>query len=236
MKLFGVTITEMPRNELKETLVHRIDQGKKTFVVTANALIMLKVAEDPTYKEAVLKADYIIPDGFGVQLVHKLKKRNGFQRYPGRELATDLLKEGKKRNWSFYLLGARPEVVEKLAEMLKEKGINIAGYHHGYFKGDGPVNEILKLSPDVVFVAMGAPKQELWIAKNIDRFEKGLFIGLGGTFDVLSGFKKRAPKWMIKMGLEWLYRFFQSPSERWNVPLRIARFLLKALIYTRREV
>jgi len=236
MKLFDVEIIERPRNEIKGELIERVEIGKKTFVVTANALIMLKVSEDEEYKRAVLKADYVIPDGFGVQLLHKLKRRKGFERYPGIEIAMDLLKEGKSRKWKFYLLGAREEVVERLYEILKDDGVNVVGYHHGYFQGDGPVEEIRKRTPDVVFVAMGAPKQELWIASHIDVFEKGLFIGVGGTFDVLAGYKKRAPIWMRRAGLEWLYRILQSPKERWNVPFKILKFLLKGVFYESGEV
>ena len=228
MKLFGIEIDEREREEIFRDIRGRIERNERAFVVTANALIMLKVAKLPEYRKAIEKADLVIPDGSGIVLVSKLRGRR-VHKYPGVELAVDLLKEGKKKGWSFYLLGAREEVVGKLAKKLRENGINVVGYHHGYFKGDGPLEEMRERKPDVVFVAMGAPKQEMWIARNLDSFEKGIFLGVGGTFDVLSGCKRRAPEWMVKMGLEWLYRIFQEPSRRWKVPFELAEFLIRAL-------
>jgi N-acetylglucosaminyldiphosphoundecaprenol N-acetyl-beta-D-mannosaminyltransferase len=227
MKLFGVEIDERSREEIFESILERVESSRQTFVVTANAVIMLRVRKDPNYKRAVEMADIVIPDGTGIVLASRIKGRE-IHKYPGVELSMDLLKVGKKRGWKFYLLGAREEVVRKLSHVLIDEGINVVGYHHGYFDGKGPVEEIKSLEPDVVLVAMGVPKQEMWIAQNIDEFKKGLFIGVGGTFDVLAGFKKRAPKWMVNLGLEWLYRIFQDPLRRWKIPFELAQFLFYA--------
>ena len=228
MNLFGIEIDEREREEIFQDIEKRIERNERAFVVTANALIMLKVAKLPEYREAIERADLVIPDGSGIALVAKFKGKK-VHKYPGVELTVDLLDEGRERDWSFYLLGAREEVVEKLAKKLREDGINVVGYHHGYFEGEGPVDEIRDKEPDIVFVAMGAPKQEMWIARNLDSFEKGIFLGVGGTFDVLSGCKRRAPRWMVEVGLEWLYRIFQEPSRRWKVPFELAEFLIRAL-------
>jgi len=234
MELFGVEILELPKESILQTVVERIEKEEKTFLVTANALIMLQVRKNATYKDAVRSADYVVPDGFGIRLIGKVKYKRDIHRYPGIDMVKDLIEIGKDKNWKFYFLGAKEEVVIRMYEIYKEV-VNVVGYHHGYFEGDGPVDEILSLEPDVVFVAMGAPKQELWIWRNINKFKKGLFMGVGGSFDVLSGMKKRAPGWMIKMGLEWAYRFFQSPSKRWKVPFQIVEFLLRALFYNGEE-
>ncbi len=229
MKIFGYEISELNREELLKLLENKIAAKEKVFIVTANSLILLKTQKDVEYGKAVSKADLILPDGYGVVLAAKLKHRKDIDRYPGIELMKDLLEIGKERNWKFYLLGAEGKVVSLLQKKLKGKGINVVGFHHGYFEGEGPVDEIRSKEPDVVFVAMGVPKQELWISKNIDKFKKGIFIGVGGSFDVLSGEKKRAPRWMREHGLEWLYRTFQSPLKRWFVPFKIAEFIIRVL-------
>ncbi len=227
MKLFGVDIDERSREEILEDLIQRIDSSKRTFVVTANAVIMLKAKEDVDYRKALMKADLVVPDGTGIVLAAKLKgKRIG--KYPGVEISKDLIDEGIKRNWKFYLLGAEEKVVSKLFEELKSRGLKVCGYHHGYFEGAGPVDEIRSKNPDVVLVAMGVPKQEMWIYENIDEFEKGLFMGVGGTFDVLAGFKKRAPEWMINAGLEWFYRISRDPK-RWKVIFKLIKFFFYAV-------
>ncbi|MCD6449583.1 MAG: WecB/TagA/CpsF family glycosyltransferase [Thermotogaceae bacterium] len=230
MELFEIEILELPKDEILDALINRIDNEKRTFVVTANALIMLRVAKDPEYRRAIKESDFVVPDGFGIHLVGKLKHKRDIPRYPGVDIMRDLLEIGKKRKWKFYFLGAKEEVVERLWKIYKDQ-VNVVGYHHGYFGGEGPVSEIVSLKPDVVFVAMGAPKQEFWIWRNLEKFEKGLFMGVGGSFDVLSGVKRRAPDWVIKMGFEWAYRFFQSPSKRWKVPFQIGEFLIRALLY-----
>ena len=228
MKLFGVEIDERSREEIFRDVVHRVDSSQRTFVVTANAVIMLRAKEDERYREALMEADLVVPDGTGIVVAARFKgKRIG--KYPGVELAKDLIDEGIKRGWKFYLLGAREEVVSKLAEDLRRKGLDVCGYHHGYFEGRGPVDEIAVKKPDVVLVAMGVPKQELWIHENIYRFEKGLFMGVGGTFDVLAGFKKRAPRWMIRAGLEWFYRISQDPK-RWKVFFKLMKFFFCAIL------
>ena len=227
MKLFGVEIDERSREEILKDLIQRIDSSRRTFVVTANAVIMLKARENANYRKTLMKADLVVPDGTGIVVAAKIKGKN-IGKYPGVEIAKDLIDEGMRKNWSFYLLGAKEEVVSKLSKDLEKKGLNVCGYHHGYFEGDGPVDEIAVKKPDVVLVAMGVPKQEMWICKNIEKFEKGLFMGVGGTFDVLSGFKKRAPRWMIKAGLEWLYRISQDPK-RWKVLFKLLKFFFYAL-------
>jgi N-acetylglucosaminyldiphosphoundecaprenol N-acetyl-beta-D-mannosaminyltransferase len=228
MKLFGLEIDERSQEEIFQSIFERVESSQRAFVVTANAVIMLRIRKDPDYRKAVEKADIVIPDGAGIVLASRIKGKV-VHKYPGVELTVDLLRVGKDRRWKFYLLGAREEVVEKLKNILASDGVNVVGYHHGYFDGKGPVDEIKSKEPDIVLVAMGVPKQEMWIAQNIDEFEKGIFIGVGGTFDVLAGFKKRAPEWMVKAGLEWLYRILQDPLRRWKIPFELAEFLLCVL-------
>lgn len=195
--------------------------GKKMFIVTANPEIFMVADKNSEFSRILLDEKVtIVPDGIGV--VKGMQKINVpvKERIPGVELSEHLLKTAAENKKSVYFLGAKQEVIDALLKVCDEKynGIKIAGAHNGYCNDfDAVFDDIIKSAPDLVLVALGVPKQELLIAKHIDKFEKGIFIGVGGTFDVLSGTKQRAPKFFIKCNLEWLYRLLKEPK-------RIKRF------------
>ena len=224
MRVFGLEVFQGGRLELLDEIFLRMERGEKTFLVTLNAQMALRAKMDRVYFQILRSSDFVVVDGMGVKLALGLKYGRSVERYPGVELMTDILAFSRIRGWKVYLLGSEDGVVRRLAEILRENGVDVVGYHHGYFSGEGPVEEIEALSPDVVFVAMGVPKQEEWIFSNLDRFDKGLFMGVGGSFDVLAGFKRRAPVWMRRIGLEWLYRFLKEPRKRWKTPFELVSF------------
>src|SRR5699024_10638344 len=125
-------------------------------------------------------------------------------------------------------LGAKEHVVTKTVENIQKTypHIIIAGYHHGYFSDeDEQISEIVKeIKPDLVFIALGSPRQERWITKHKDSFSKGIFMGVGGSFDVIAGEVKRAPDKWINMNLEWLYRLLKQPL-RWRRILKAIKFM-----------
>jgi N-acetylglucosaminyldiphosphoundecaprenol N-acetyl-beta-D-mannosaminyltransferase len=131
-----------------------------------------------------------------------------------------------------YFLGANPDVIEKAADHAKEAypGLKIAGYHHGYFEEEeeSVLAEIRETKPDIIFVGLGVPKQEEWIHENRESIPKGLFIGVGGSFDVLAGEVKRAPAAWQKLNIEWLYRLIQRPS-RWKRMTVLPIFLIRTV-------
>lgn len=204
-----------------EELKQKLEKNEKTFVVTANPETLMIGVDTPAFDE-VLKDERvtIVPDGIGVV------KAAGILGYPVKERVTgveivqclfELLNEQGK---SIYLLGAKREVLDALVKKLGEEypNLKVAGHTDGYVKDkDAVFDEIVEKKPDVVLVALGIPAQELLIYKHYDRFEKGIFVGVGGSFDVLSGMKKRAPKIFIRLNLEWLYRIVCEPK-------RIKRF------------
>lgn len=226
VRLFDLPITIAEKQELLWLLTERISSGKKTFVVTANASIVVKAVEDKSYKQAVEKADLIFPDGIGVVWAIKKVHKKQSQRITGIDTMIELCKIAEQRNWRVFLLGARPEVVAKAAENLNKQFNGIVhGYYHGYFMNDEPVEIINKSKADLVFVGMGVPKQELWISENLSKIGAVFAMGVGGSFDVISGFKKRAPRFIQKIHLEWLYRFLQSPLDKKNVPRDVLKFI-----------
>lgn len=225
VKLFNLPIVAGTRREVYEVLVNRISSHQKTFVVTANASIIIRSIDDPEYKRIISNADLILPDGAGV--VWALKRNRGIQteRVTGIDTLLYLCQMAKENQWKVFLLGGREKVISEAAGKIDDLFGNIVcGYHHGYFQDDGPVEKIRRSQADILFVGMGVPKQEKWIARNLQATGAHFAMGVGGSFDVISGYKKRAPKLFQKMRLEWLYRFLQSPIQKRHIPLEIIRF------------
>ena len=186
------------------------------FIVTANPETIMTAEQNGNFKEALLDENTtIIPDGIGIVKGAKMLGYQVAETIPGVELCTKLFEYCNQYNKSIFLLGAKKEVIEKLVNVLKNNYPNahICGYENGYVEDKQAVfNKISTLEPDVVLVALGIPDQELLIYKNLNQFNKGIFVGVGGSFDVLSGTKKRAPKIFIKLHLEWLYRILKEPK------------------------
>lgn len=207
------------------------------YVVTPNPEIVEVCRENPEAMRAVNGADLVLADGVGIIkgariLGTPLKARN-----PGIEFAAYLMEEMAKKGMSLYLLGAKPGVAETAGKRLAEKypGLTIAGTHDGYFKDDGPVvEEIRQSGADAVFVCLGAPKQELWMAKNGPGTGASLLCGLGGCLDVFAGNVKRAPKFWSDHGLEWFYRLCKEPR-RLGRMMKLPLFLVHVRQEKRRK-
>lgn len=219
-------------NEFMAAFEERIDAEQKTFVVTANPELVMAANRDPKYLQILQEADYITPDGIGVVIASKLLKTPLKERVAGFDLMNALLKHAAEKGLKVYLLGAKEETLDKAYDKMKEQlpKLNIVGRHHGYFdiSDERMVDEIAKLQPDLVFVALGFPKQEYWIHQHLHRFQKGLFMGIGGSFDVWAGEMKRAPQLWINLHMEWLYRLLKQPT-RWRRMLVLPQFLLKVV-------
>lgn len=199
-----------------QKLETNVKEEKKTFVITANPETLMVGTENPLF-DAILKSEHsiIVPDGIGVVKAAEMLHLPVKGRIPGVEIVQELLRILNETNRSIYLLGAKREVIEKLVEKLETDfpNLRILGYEDGYVKDkDAVFEKVAQLKPDAVLVALGIPAQEILIHKHYDKFEKGIFIGVGGSFDVLSGTKKRAPELFIKLNLEWLYRIAKEPK------------------------
>lgn len=225
-------------NTTKKDLLHyylypMLNKSQKCFIVTANPEIVMKTREDASYKNMVEQADFVVPDGAGIVLASKYQKAPIKERIPGYELMIDLLDFANKQELSCFFLGAKDYVNQKLVLEVEKKypNIKIAGSHHGFFyDGDGTVSKkVIEAKPDLVFVALGAPRQEKWITENMVHFQKGLFMGVGGSFDVLAGEAKRAPEKWINLNLEWLYRLLKQPL-RWKRILKACEFMLRIFL------
>ncbi|KEF38899.1 N-acetylmannosaminyltransferase [Schinkia azotoformans MEV2011] len=232
VSILGVNFINTNMKDMVERLKERMQSGQKGFVVTANPEIVMKALEDPTYKKYVEKADYVTADGIGVVKGAQILGKPLPERVAGYDLMRNLLTVLNEKKLKLYMLGAQEETIEKAVQTIKVEypDLEIAGYHHGFFKWEDPaiINEIKETQPDLILVALGMPRQEKWIAEHIDHVEKGVFIGVGGSFDVVAGTVKRAPEVWQKLNLEWFYRLLKQPS-RWRRMLALPHFALKVV-------
>lgn len=199
-----------------EILSDNLKNNKKTFVVTANPeTFMISEKNEDVRKMLLDKEMVMVPDGIGVLKAGKKIGYNIEERITGIDIANELLKFGNEQKKSIYLFGSKQEVIDSMKIVIKEQypNLKLVGTSNGYVTDKDKVfDEIVKLEPDIVLVALGIPLQEMLIYKHLNRFKKGIFVGVGGSFDVMSGMKKRAPKIFIKLNLEWLYRIMKEPK------------------------
>lgn len=232
VKILDIPFENIKFNEMVNKTVNRISNSEKTFIVTANPEIVMYAKRNDLYKQNLLVADYIVPDGFGILLGAKILGSPLEERVTGFDLTMELLSLAVENSWSVYLLGGTEDTNEKAASnmLIKYPGIKLAGRHHGYFEDheENIIEEVKASRADIVLVAMGFPKQEQWISSHLRLFDKGIFIGVGGTIDVLAGTVKRAPLFWRKSNLEWLYRLIKQPS-RWKRMLFLPLFVLDVL-------
>ena len=184
------------------------------YVVTPNPEIVEVCRENPEARAAVNGADLVLPDGIGVIKGAAMLGTPLRERTPGIEFAARLMARMAEEGRSLFLLGAKPGVAEEAARRLTVQypGLRIAGTHDGYFQDDAPVIEAIRRSgAEAVFVCLGAPKQELWMARNGAATGARLLCGLGGSLDIFAGNVERAPQFWREHGLEWLYRLCREP-------------------------
>ncbi|TYR76005.1 WecB/TagA/CpsF family glycosyltransferase [Rossellomorea vietnamensis] len=230
--IMGVPFLHTDQKGFIRLLDERIQKQDKTFVVTANPEIVMKANEEPELMEIIQKATYVTADGIGVIKAAQLLNNPLPERVTGYDTMVELLSLSNQKNYSIYLLGAQEETLQKAQSNIKEKYPNlvIKGSHNGFFdwNTDTIASEIQSLQPDIIFVALGVPRQEEWISQNFAEFSHGVFIGVGGSFDVVAGTVPRAPEIWQKMNLEWFYRLVKQPS-RWKRMLALPRFAVKVL-------
>ena len=210
------TITTDNRKKILKDLEQELKKSKKRFIITANPETIMLAEKDEEVKGMLDNEDILkVPDGIAVVKACKKINMSVKERITGCDLSVDLLEFANKHKKSLYLFGSKPEVIEKMAEVVKEKypKIKLLKAQDGYVKDRDKVKkDIVKQKPDLCLVALGIPHQEKFINGIMDKVDKGIYMGVGGTFDVLSGTKKRAPKFFIKLNLEWLYRIMCEPS------------------------
>lgn len=240
-KIFGVNIYNTTLAETTMLLEEYLKRDSLKTIYTPNTEIVMVAKDDNNLRDLINEGDLVIPDGIGLIYASKIKKKPLKERVTGFDTSMKLLEIANKHRYSLYLLGGKDGVAKAAAEnILKDyPNIKIAGFHHGYFKGShigldeqdeekAIIDEINHLNPDIIFVGLGFPKQELWIHSNKNRIKGRVIIGNGGVMDILSGNSKRAPEVYQKLGLEWFYRLIKEPS-RIRRQLVLPKFMLKVI-------
>lgn len=216
MKELFYKLYKKDKESFYKIIRNNLESNKKTFIVTANPETFMTSINDSELKQLLIdKQTTIVPDGVGIVKAGKKIGCNIKERITGIDIAYKLLEYGNDLDKTIYLFGAKEEVIVSMKKVLSNQypNLKIVGTSNGYIEDKDKVfNNIVKLEPDIVLVALGIPLQEKLIYKHLDKFKKGVFVGVGGSFDVISGHKKRAPKIFIKLNLEWLYRILQEPK------------------------
>lgn len=233
MKKYFKQLYNKSSNEFCKEIEKKLKKNEKAFIVTANPETFMKAKEDEQLHNMLIDKDVIkVPDGIAIVKVANWLGYKIKERITGVDIAAKLLEFGNKQKKSIYLFGAKEEVIVALKEKLSIEypKLEIIGSQNGYVKDKDKVfKEIIKMKPDIVLVALGIPAQEKLIYKYLDKFDKGIFVGVGGSFDVISGSKKRAPKIFIKLNLEWFYRIACEPKRIKRFFDSNVKFIFKAL-------
>lgn len=237
VKLFGVKFHKLDEEGAFKRFQYLLNKNKYSMIFTPNPEIVMMAQKDLEYKDILAEGDLVIPDGIGIILASRIKKLGLEKRLPGIEMMESILKYCNNAKKSIYLLGSSAENVENAAANIHKEypNINIKGYSDGYFDETEElriIDKINEVKPDILFVAMGAPKQEKLMYRHRKILNVKVAMGVGGAIDVWAGAVKRAPKLFRKIGLEWLYRIATNPK-RIKRSLELPKFLLKVILSRR---
>lgn len=231
VNIFNVPFSNMTMQDTANYLIQKVEEGNQQHVITANPIMVMTAMKNEAMMKVMHQADLIVADGAGVIWASQQANEPIVERVAGIELMHELMSAGEKRHWNVYLLGTNAETIATAAETLQLRypQIRIVGYRDGFFteKEDSSVIDTINaLQPDLLFVARGAHNQEPWIAQHRKKLNAKLIMGVGGSFDVISGKLNRAPKWMQQAKLEWLFRLIQEPK-RLPRMMDIPKFMFK---------
>lgn len=233
--ILGIQVASLTMSQAVAAAESYMDEKKGVMIATANAEMIMRANEDSELQDILNTAELVVPDGAGtVWAAHHLGADMP-ERVAGYDLAQNLLARAPQKKRRVFFFGSAPGVAalaKKKAEELYP-GIDIVGVRDGYYKKDEEaaiIEEIKAAKPDLLLVALGVPRQEKWLRQNLSALQVPLGIGVGGTFDVMAGVMKRAPLWMQKAKLEWLFRGLLQPKRIGRL-MALPRFVCKVRAY-----
>ncbi len=234
VKILGVKIHQVTNETAYNRFLALMEQPKLSIICTPNTEIVMEAQNDSELKEILQDADLVIPDGIGLIYASKIHQLGLTERVTGIDTLERILKYANNTKKSIYLFGGKPGVADKAAERMIEvyPNLQIKGIRDGYYKKeeeDKIINHINEVKPDILFVALGAPRQEKWIYNNRKILNAKVAMGVGGALDVWAGSAKRAPKFFQNMHLEWFYRLLKNPT-RIGRMMSLPKFMIKVLI------
>lgn len=228
VNLLGAPIDNLNMQENVQQVVELVRGGNPHMIITLNPEYLYRAQNQPELMKLVHEADLVTPDGAGIVWATKVAGTPIPERVTGIDLMLNLLPVAEKNSWGIYLLGSAPGIAEEAAANLKKQypSLNIVGTHHGYFKADEEeelVARIAAAQPHLLFVALGMPRQEQFIAKYKEQMQVPVSMGVGGSLDVIAGRVQRVSPWLQKLQLEWLGRLMKEPH-RWRRQLVLPKF------------
>ncbi len=237
VEMLGVPLARIDMEGALARVDEFIAERSPHLVVTSDTPGIVRTRDDPEYQEIVRDADMVTADGRGVVWMARVLGLPVTERVSGVDMMESICRRAGEKGYSVYLLGARPGVAEDVARVLQRRcpGLRLVGAHDGYFTAaEEPdvIRTIAEVAPDILFVALGSPRQEKWIRRHQAELQVPVAIGVGGSFDVIAGRIPRAPRWMQQAGLEWLYRILREPKRlprMWAVPRLLWMTLREAL-------
>ena len=234
VKILDVPVHPLTMGEAVSVLEESITSGEQAFVVTANAEIIMMCQEDAGYKKIVSQdAQLVLPDGAGAVWAGRHLGYKVPERVAGFDLYCQLLDKGAQKGYKAFFFGGSPGIAEAAKAKSEElyPGVQVVGCRNGYFKEEESqaiIDEINASGADMLFAALGAPKQEKWLVRYREQLKPKILMGIGGSFDVFAGKMERAPKWMQDASLEWLFRLYKQPS-RFMRMMALPKFVLKVV-------
>ncbi len=232
--VLNVSIDNVIMSEAVAKLEQFIAEKTPHLVATANAEMVMLAQKDSELAAILANADLVVPDGAGVVWAARHQGYTMVERVAGYDLAQNLLAQAAVKGYRVFLFGSQSEIVEKAKTVAIERypGLCIIGTRHGFFTAeDEPaiIQKIKAAKPDILLAALGVPKQEKWLAKNLTKLNVPVCMGVGGTLDVMAGAVKRAPLWMQRTSLEWLFRLLCQPQRAIRM-LALPKFALKVIL------
>ena len=239
-KILGFGVDLFSLKDALSYIEEKMASGQTAQVVTINPEMIVLAEKNSDFAKVLKNAELVIPDGVGIKIALKINGINQEQ-IPGIEFSKDVISMCAKKGYSIALVGAKEEILVKACDnLIKEhSGLNISYKHNGFFdekKEVEIINEISNLRPKLVLVALGAPKQEIFINKLKKQLSDAVYIGVGGSFDVWSGEVQRAPVVYRKLGCEWLYRVLMQPSRFKRIFPTLPLFLIKVIMVRFKEL
>ncbi|WP_127533483.1 WecB/TagA/CpsF family glycosyltransferase [Paenibacillus kobensis] len=233
VSIYGLPFSKLNMDDTVSYLTGAIERRSVTHVITANPIMVMTAVDDPGYHAMMRTAELIIPDGTGVVWAANYVGEPVAERVPGFDLLHRLMDVGQSKGWGVFLLGTDQQTIDQSADNLRIKfpRTRIVGVRNGYF---GPEQDaeviaaIREAKPDILFVARSAATQEPWISRYKHELNVPLVMGVGGSFDIIAGKLKRAPKLFQKLRLEWFYRLLQEPA-RYKRMLVLPKFVIKVI-------
>ncbi len=225
--VMGVGFDNLTKSEFTAKAERMLAEKERGYCVTPNAEIVYESIQDDGFRQLLNDASMVLPDGAGVVLGAKILGTPLKEKVAGIEFGEEVCRLLAKNGGKLYLLGSKPGIAKAAGEKLAQKypGLVICGSADGYFQDEAEVvAKINAADPDVLFVCLGAPKQEKFIKNHFEELNVTLMLGLGGSLDGYAGVAQRAPKWMIDLSLEWLYRLLKEPK-RLGRMMRLPKFV-----------